>query len=84
MNNELNQRFGDTRADYDGKDYHFHMTVMIGGQPLEIYRKFYREIPDPRLNLRFTARELAMFVYDEPVGPDGEYLGYKILPLGIS
>jgi hypothetical protein len=58
------------------------MTVMLGGQPLEIYRKFYSELPDDQINLRYTVRELAMFVYDEPMGPDGEYLGYKILPMG--
>jgi 2'-5' RNA ligase len=83
LNDELNQRFGHTPADFDGEQYHFHMTVMMGGQPVDVYRKFYSEIPDPRINLRFTAQELAMFVYDEPMGPTGEYLCYKILPIGI-
>lgn len=82
VNQELYQRFGDTQADYDGPTYHFHMTVTMGGQPLEVYQKLYSEITDRRLNLRYTVRELAMFVYDEPLGPHGEYLTYKILPLG--
>jgi len=56
----------------------------MGGQPIDEYRKFLREISDPGINLRFTVRELAMFVYDEPMGPAGEYLSYKILPIGKS
>lgn len=82
LNHELNQRFGSTAADFDGDDYHFHMTVMIGGRPMDIYRKFLGEISDPKINMRFTVKELALFVYDEPLGPNGEYLSYKILPIG--
>jgi 2'-5' RNA ligase len=82
LNLELIQRFGNTQADFDGPTYHFHMTVMIGGQPLDVYRKFYSEIPDQKVNLRYTVHELAMFVYDEPIGPKSEYLTYKILPIG--
>jgi hypothetical protein len=82
INEELSQRFGNTQADFDGAAYHFHITVMIGGQPIDVYRKFYSEISDKKVNLRFTVRELAMFVYDEPMGPKGEYLIYKISPIG--
>lgn len=82
LNQELTQRFGDTQADFDGASYHFHMTVMIGGQPIDVYRRFYTEIPERKINLRYTVCELAMFVYDEPMGPKGEYLTYKILPIG--
>lgn len=82
LNDELNQRFGNTPADFDGEQYHFHMTVMLGGQTVDIYRKFYSEIPNPKLNLQFTVKELGMFVYEEPMGPNGEYLCYKILPIG--
>jgi 2'-5' RNA ligase len=82
LNIELNQRFGDTTADFDGKGYRFHMSVMMGGQLLEIYRKFHDEIPKKRVDLTYTATELAMFVYDEPMGPHGDYLCYRILPIG--
>jgi 2'-5' RNA ligase len=82
VNDELSQRFGDTRAVFDGSEYHFHLTVNLGGQPNDAYRRFFRELSDPRINLRYTVRELAMFVYDEPMGPAGEYLSYKILPIG--
>jgi len=82
INAELNQRFGDTTADYDGDVYRFHMTVMMGGQLMEIYRKFQDDIPTSNINLRYTARELAMFLYDEPLGPNSDHLCYKIMPLG--
>ncbi|CAN5785440.1 hypothetical protein BH10CHL1_BH10CHL1_37000 [soil metagenome] len=82
VNDELSQRFGNTQADYDGPAYHFHMTVMLGGQTLDVYRQFYREISVPSIHLRYTVSELAMFVYNEPLGPQSDYLAYKILPIG--
>jgi 2'-5' RNA ligase len=84
LSDELNRRFGDTQAPFDGSEYHFHMTVNMGGQPIDVYRRFLRELSDPGINLRYTVCELAMFVYDEPMGPAGEYLSYKILPIGKS
>jgi 2'-5' RNA ligase len=71
LNRELHERFGATEALFDGPDYHFHLTVIMGGRPADVYRQFLREYGDPRLGLRFTARELAMFVYDEPILPLG-------------
>jgi 2'-5' RNA ligase len=83
INEELDQRFGNTQADFDEASYHFHMTVMIGGQPIQMYRQLFTEISDRKINLRYKIQELAMFVYDEPMGPRGEYLTYKILPMGL-
>jgi 2'-5' RNA ligase len=82
LNQELTQRFGNTQAAFDGMAYHFHMTVMMGGQPIDVYRRFYSEIAHQKMNLRYSIRELAMFVYDEPLGSNGEYLTYKTLPIG--
>lgn len=81
VHRELADRFGNTSAPFDGADYHFHMTVMMGGQPLTVYHKMYEELPERMVNVQYTVHELAMFVYDEPMGPAGEYLTYKILPL---
>ena len=58
------------------------MTVMFGGQPLEVYRKIYGDIADRRVNLHYMVNELAMFVYDEPFSLTGDYMTYKILPIG--
>lgn len=82
LDKELNQRFGTTTADFDGDAYHFHMTVIMSGKPFDIYQKFLNKIPDTKVNLRFTVQEIAMFIYDEPMGPDGDYLCYRILPIG--
>lgn len=82
LNQELSQRFGEAHAEFDGAEYLFHMTVMMGGQATDVYRAAFADIADKEVNLRYTVRELAMFVYDEPLGPRGEYLTYKILPIG--
>jgi len=82
LNRELALRFGDTRAAFDGPEYHFHMTVMMGGQSIEVYRRMYAEIAERTVNLEFTASTLAMFVYDEPLCLNGNYMTYKILPVG--
>jgi len=82
VNQELSQRFKNTQAAFDGEIYHFHMTVMFGGQPLEVYRKIYGDIADRRVNLHYMVNELAMFVYDEPLSLTGDYMTYKILPIG--
>jgi hypothetical protein len=58
------------------------MTVMMGGRPVEVYRKIYDEIAERTINLEYSVQDLAMFVYDEPMGPQGEYLTYRILPIG--
>jgi 2'-5' RNA ligase len=82
VNQELGQRFNNTQAAFDGASYHFHMTVMMGGQPIDVYRKLYDEISDRMVNLKYTVRELALFVYDESLSLNGDYMTYKTLPIG--
>ena len=84
LNAELSEQLGPVPAEHDGDAYHFHMTVMLGGQPIDIYHRFYRELDSPVIDYSFIVRELAIFVYDEPLGIDSDYLCYKILPIGIS
>jgi len=84
INQELEQRFNNTQAYADGASYHFHMSVAIGGQPIEVYRRLFDEISDRMVNLKYTVHELAMFVYDEPIALYSNYMTYKILPLGTS
>lgn len=82
INSELRHLFGDSTANFDGDSYRFHMSVMMGGQLLDIYQKFHSEIPNSSIDLTYTATEMAMFVYDEPMGPHSDYLCYRIVPLG--
>lgn len=82
IHRELSTRFGDVRAAFDGADYHFHMTVAIGSQSPETYHKILEEYADRLVNLQYTVRELAMFVYDETYSMNAGYMTYKILPIG--
>lgn len=82
VNEELTARFGNVSAAFDGPDYHFHMTVAIGGQPIEIYRKIKDEFSSRLKNLQYKVSEIAMFVYDERYSLNPGYIAYKILPLG--
>ncbi len=82
VNRELFERFGSTPAEHDGAEYHFHMTVTMGGQPYPVYQQYLSELDSIRLDRRFVSRQLALFLYDEPMGMVGEYLTYKIVPLG--
>ena len=81
LNEELTERFGNVSADFDGDRYHFHMSVAIGGQPIETYRTIFDEFKDRLVNLQYTVRELVMFVYDERSDVNAGYMTYKILPL---
>jgi len=82
LNEELAARFGNVPAEYDGEKYHFHMSVAIGGQPIETYHKIIDEFKDKLGNLQYTVRDLVMFVYDERSDVNAGYMTYKILPLG--
>ena len=84
VNEELTVRFGNVPAAFDGADYHFHMTIAIGGQPIETYRKIVDEFNDRLVNLPCTIREMVMFVYDERTAVNAGYMTYMILPLGIN
>ena len=84
LNEELTARFGNVPAEYDGADYHFHMTVAIGGQPIETYHKIFDKFKDKLGNLQYMVRDLVMFVYDERSDVNAGYMTYKILSLGKS
>jgi len=81
INMELTARFGDVSAPFDGLEYHFHMTVAMGGQPLELYRRAYDEFNGYLKDLRYVAREIGLFVYDDMNEKNMAYINYKILPL---
>jgi 2'-5' RNA ligase len=81
LNQELTLRFGDVSAAFDGPEYHFHMTVAIGGQPVDTYKKIYSEFAGQLKDLQYVARELGMFVYDDREEINAGYITYKILPL---
>ena len=82
LNQDLTLCFGDVSAPFDGPNYHFHMTIAIGGQPIETYKKIYSEFAGHLKDLQYIVRELGMFVYDDREEINAGYITYKILPLG--
>jgi len=82
VNQELTSLFGNVPAAFDGPDYHFHMTVAIGNQPIETYRQIKDEFSGRFTKLQYDIRELVMFVYDEMYTINAGYMTYMILPLG--
>ncbi len=84
VHEELTARLGDVSAAFDGPAYHFHMTVAIGGQPVDVYRKIKTEFSGRLKDLRYTVRKMVMFVYDEREEVNAGYMEYKILPLGSA
>jgi len=85
LNAELAARFGEreTRADFDGETYRFHLTIAAGGGTIAAYRRAFAQCRNEPLPVQaFTARALAIFVYDDAArGPEWEYMTYRILPL---
>jgi len=81
INRELALRFGNTQASFDGASYHFHMTVAMGGQPFDVYRAIYAGYSATPIDLRYIAREIALFIYDDDANLDRGYMIYKVLPV---
>ncbi|MHC4933253.1 MAG: 2'-5' RNA ligase family protein [Planctomycetota bacterium] len=81
LNAELNARFGETPAPHDGESYRFHMTVAIGRASIEAFRTIEAEHSGP-VDRVCRLVDLALLVYEEPLGPGAEFMTYKILPLG--
>ena len=79
---ELTSRFGIVSAPFDGPDYHFYMTVAIGGQPIDTYQKIHDEFLGCLNDLKYTVQELVMFVCDEMYMMYVGYMTYRILPIG--
>jgi 2'-5' RNA ligase len=79
LNRELAARFENTQAPFDGENYHFHMSVAIGSQSWEVYQRLFKDIAGTPIDLRFIARELALFVYDDSPSLGAGYMTYKVL-----
>jgi 2'-5' RNA ligase len=81
VNRELGDLFEDVSAPHDGESYHFHLTVELGKvEGEDVYKCYYDQMSDKRVNLKFTAREIALFYYDDL--KVGSYMTYKVLELG--
>jgi 2'-5' RNA ligase len=86
LNSELAEVFEDSRAAFDGADYHFHLTVEIArdARGLGILRGFLDGLADKSVDLRFSARELGVFFYPDETFAPGSFVVYRVLPLGVA
>jgi 2'-5' RNA ligase len=82
LNAELAARFAHTEASFDGPAYRFHATIVMGGQPPEVYRRIAAELRPPALPPICRIREIMMCYIDNDSFAPETYITYKILPLG--
>ncbi|MBC8490138.1 MAG: 2'-5' RNA ligase family protein [Ignavibacteria bacterium] len=82
INIELADLFENTSSPHDGDRYHFHLTIEVGKvEVVDVFRNYYKELSSNKINLKFTARKIALFYYDgEPI--PGSFTTYKVLELG--
>lgn len=84
INTELGDLFEDTSAPHDGDRYRFFLTIELGRPEEEdVYKRYFEEFGNKKVNLKFMAQEIALFYYYGDPGT-GSYLTYKILELGNS
>jgi 2'-5' RNA ligase len=82
VNRELSELFEDTSAPHDGDAYHFHLTIELGKvEGEDVYKRYYEEMGDKTVNLRFTARHIGL-AYSPGEGEAGSFIIYKVLGLG--
>jgi 2'-5' RNA ligase len=81
LNRELPPVFGDVRADHDGDEYHFHMTVAMGGASAATYAAAYAACAEVVLPGAFTAHELGLFTGYERTTGDWQYMLHTVVPL---
>lgn len=79
---EVAERFPRTQAPFDGPDYHFHLTIALGGAPASMYQAMIAELASRNVAFQAIARHLVLFYYDDDQISPGSFLTYKILPLG--
>ena len=84
INRELCELFEDTSAPHDGDAYHFHLTIELGKvEGEDVYKRYYEEMRDKTVNLRFTARYIGL-AYSPGEGATESFMIYKVLGLGAT
>jgi 2'-5' RNA ligase len=80
LNAELEARFGNTPAPFDGESYHFHATAAMeytNPQTLEAQAKRNGE----RFDVRTTAQHLGLFIYTQDDFEVASFICYKTIAL---
>jgi 2'-5' RNA ligase len=78
---DLGAIYGTVQADHDGPEYHFHLTVAIGGADAATYRAIQAACADRALPLGYTAAEVGLFVGYERAPGAWQFMLHTVLPL---
>jgi 2'-5' RNA ligase len=82
INHELKSVVKDPSAPHDGDEYRFHLSIELGKvDAMNPFKEFYESLDETRLELSFTAEQLALFLYAEAAIDPGSFFCYKVLPL---
>ncbi|MFV0399478.1 MAG: 2'-5' RNA ligase family protein [Oscillospiraceae bacterium] len=82
LNSQLQMRFGDCPAAFDGEAYQFHLTFAIGGAPFSAYQKVYAELKAAGFPKQATFDRLGLLYYSGDEIRPGSYFCYKRARLG--
>jgi 2'-5' RNA ligase len=81
INAELDNLFENTLGPQDGDRYRFFLTIELGSvDEGDVYKRYFKELEQKRVDLKFTAQEIALFYYYGDPGT-ASYLTYKILEI---
>ncbi len=83
LNKELEERFGSTKANFDGVNYRFHMTIALAGKPFDVYKDTFEKLEKKEYNKTYVFDEIALLYYDDDVIKPGTYISYKRIKLGV-
>lgn len=82
ISQELKSVVKDPAAPHDGDEYRFHLTVELGQAGVtNPFEQFYDSLPEKQVNLSFTAKSIALFLYPHEQIEPGTFICYKVLPL---
>ena len=85
IHRELKSVVKDPSAPHDGEEYRFHLTIELGKvDTTNPFKEFYESLPAKAVEVSFTTRYLALFLYADPVIKPGSFICYKVLPLAAG
>lgn len=84
INQELREIFQDPTAAHDGEGYRFHLTIELTTRERRSQlQAYFHHLTTKQVEMTFEAYQMALFYYGSENLPGGNFMTYKILPLGV-
>jgi len=83
LNDEMAKQVNVPATGFDGDRFHFHSTIAYGYNGEVDFESVKEEWEPLTPELRFEAKEIALFYSPDAQCVPGRFVTYKILPLGI-